>query len=224
MQEAVKINDFFKSKKPLLLVLGNESSDRSELLAAARDLATTDQMILRIKGKSSFEPSALIHSLKKHWAIKIRKSDKPLNEKLNDAIACLEAQQQSCILLIDQAHLLPISMLAALCHLSHQQEGHTISIRIILAGVDSLATKIQALYLKNFAPPPIIKLNPKQQTTPKKQNPANEKSFWQHHRIKSLAAVGLIACSFTLYKVEQNNLPYTHHPQFVKQQKHYHHA
>ncbi len=210
MQEAIQLKHFFQSKKPMLLLLGKHGAQRTEILSQAITFTTPDQMVLRLKGKTTCKPDNLTSIFKKHWAVNIKPSDNRLNTQLDEILECLTRQKQSCVLLIDHANLLPISVLAALCHLSHKQENQFIAIRIILAGHESLASKINALYLKKFAFPPVINLS--SQTLAQKNKAANSKSFWHKHRVKSLAIAGIFVCNLFLWKMQPYSfLKPTHH-------------
>lgn len=215
MQEASRLKQFFQSNKPMLLTLGNHNSSKSNLLSLTTSLVSPDQMILRIKGKSTLTPSHLVELFQKHWAVDIvKKSSQPLNAQFDDILDCLRQHHQSCLLIIDQAHLLPIAVLASLCHLGHQQENQPIAIRVILAGHPELSSKVNALYLKKFAQPPVIMLkdpeiNQSRQT--KNRAPSRLQAGWQRHRVKSVALVSLFACGFFWWKLQSTNLLYPHH-------------
>ena len=217
MQEALELKKFFDTKKPMLLLLGEKNNSRANVLEKAATFTTPDQMVLRLKGKPTCQPKTLAELVHKHWAVNIDiDNDSRLNTQFNEIIECLTSQKQSCVLLIDHAHQLPISVLAALCHISHQQENKFIAIRIVLAGQASLGSKINALYLKKFAFPPVITIP--EITPPKKRKPANQRRFFQNHKIKIIAGVGLVFSSVTLWQIEQHT-PSLYNTHYTTQHK-----
>ena len=112
----------------MMLVLGKNNQSRSTLLAETTPFIHTDQMLLKVKGKSTLKPTEFVSLFKKHWAINEQlDTQAPLNSQLATVLDCLSKNQQSCVLVIDYAHLLPISVLAAICHLSFRQENQSIS-------------------------------------------------------------------------------------------------
>ena len=225
MQEALQLKAFFQSKIPMLLLLGKHNAQRGALLTQATTFPTPDQMVLRLKGKTTYEPSTLAALFQNHWAIHIKLSDNRLDAQFDEILACLTAQKQSCVLLIDHANLLPIPVLAALCHLCYKQENQFIAIRIILAGQESLTPKIDALYLKKFAFPPVITLpNMAPKRHVKKKNQPGQKSLWQRHRVKSMAVASLFVSCMVLWNVEHHGFIALNHHDVVHEQKQVFHA
>jgi len=203
------LTDFLTSEKPMLLILGNRGSDKTKLLSDAVSHCDPSTMILRLKGRMRLHPTVLPELFRKHWAVATNENDR-LNESLNSIIQCLHTQQQTCLLLIDNAHLLSIAVLAALCHLAHQQENKRVVIRMVLAGNAELVSKINALYLKKFTRPPTIRLpDPIPQNHMRRFSFASPKQFFsvaiQAHSIKIISAATLILVGFFFWKMEHGH-------------------
>lgn len=211
MQDATSLKTFFHSEKPLLLIVGKRGSDKTKLLSQAITYCDPAHMMLRLKGQMQLRPIALTELFRKHWAVTVTDHNK-LNESLEEIISCLNAKRQTCLLLIDNAHLLSIAMLAALCHLSHQQEKKRIAIRIILAGQAELISKTNALYLKKFTRPPMIRLPDPAPviSLPRFSLLSFPKKFFhviaKTHPIKIMTVAGLIFTGFFGWKMQNSTL------------------
>lgn len=201
MQDAVELKSFLHSPKPMLLIIGKTGGHKTPLLPKAISFSDPNHMVLRLKGRPNLQPAILTTLLSKHWAIQATKSiDDESHETLDHMLNCLYAQNQTCLLLVEQAHLLPVSILTALCHLSQQQENKTVRIRMILVGYPELISKIHALYSKKFSHPHIIYLSTLK----------NSHKKWDRYRqtpqIKIIAAFLLIMSGFLWWKTEENRV------------------
>ncbi len=154
MRDTDELKNFLQSTDPMLLILGTTGGRKIPLLTQAISFSSPNQMVLRLKGRSNLQPSVLTELLSKHWAVQFDGiTTGNLNDALNRIIDCLRARKETCLLLVEQAHLLPTSILDALCHLSQQQANKSVTIRIILAGYQELISKINMLSLKKFEKP-----------------------------------------------------------------------
>ncbi len=203
MQDAIALKQFLQSVNPLLLILGTIGSRKTDLLSKAIDYSDPNHMVLRLKGRSNLPPSILMTVFSKHWALKTVGDEAiGINEKLNCIIKCLEEQQQHCLLLVEQAHLLPMTILNALCHLNHIQENKSIAIRIILVGYPELASKISALTSKNAGELNVIYLN----KMPTQSIPQKREPFWQTRSVKTVAVLVLCMSGFLWWKMQESRV------------------
>ena len=201
MQDAFELKNFLHSPKPTLLIIGKTRSHKTHLLSKAISFSDPNHMVLRLKGRSNLQPSTLTTLFSKHWAIQSSETDElESHAQLDHALNCLYLQNQTCLLLVEQAHLLPISVLTALCHLSHQQENKSICVRIILVGCPELVSKINALYPKKFPLPNAIYLA-EITNTPKKR-----KRYWQTQGAKTMMALTLCMSGFLWWKMQENSV------------------
>ena len=158
MQDATELKQFLESTRPMLLALGNTRDQQSEFLEKLTALSNPNHIIFQLKAHAHLQPPVLIKLLSKHWATREKiGNDKRFNKTFVDILDCFYAQEQTCLLYIKKAHLLSISVLAALCYLAQQQESRP-CIKIILIGQAELVSKINALYLKKFMKPEVVRL------------------------------------------------------------------
>ena len=201
MQDAVELKSFLHSPKPMLLIIGKTGGHKTPLLSKAIAFSDPNHMVLRLKGRSNLAPSILTTLFSKHWAIQAtQSSDEESHKTLDHALNCLYAQNQTCLLLVEQAHLLPISILTALCHLSHQQENKSICVRMILVGYPEVISKINALYLEKFSRPPVIYLTAPMNATKKWDR------YWQTRQIKIISTLVLCMSGFLWWKTQENRV------------------
>lgn len=156
MRDTDALKDFLQSDESMLLITNEVGERKTPLLTKAITLSNPDHMVFRLKGRPNTQPAALANLLSKHWAVQFDANQTSISEKLSAAINCLNTHKQSCLLLVEQAHLLPMAVLNTLCHLSHAQTNKPAVVRIILAGYPEFISKINAFHFKNFASPRVI--------------------------------------------------------------------
>jgi hypothetical protein len=88
--------------------------------------------------------------LSKHWTTKSINEEQRLENQLDEVLNELAKHNQSCILVIDDAQLLSLSMLAALTHLATQQNGKKIHLHLLLSGRPILSEKMNSLQTKDI--------------------------------------------------------------------------
>ena len=129
---------FLQSNTPLLLVIGEGSSSKSQLLSQLVADVQVDQRVIRLQGERHLQPAQLTTLLSRHWGLNIDLSNASYRHQLDAVITDLTHKQQSCVLIVDDAHRLPISTLAALSHLTIKQDNGTVYLHVLLLGKPEL--------------------------------------------------------------------------------------
>lgn len=138
---------FLHSDEPLLLIVGQRHSGKSELLSALVDKIQVSRPVMRLRGKANLTPTDLTELLSKHWAIDLDRQRKRVQESLDAVLLQLQQHDQRCVLVVEHAHLLSLSVLAAIVHLALTQsesEGET-RLHVVLSGQASLVESLQRL-------------------------------------------------------------------------------
>lgn len=144
------IRRFFHSSSSLMTIVGEKNSGKTELLANIVLQMRESRPIIRLEGKTGLYPSQLVDVLSKHWAIHQADKHQRVETQLDEMIQNLSKHTSSFILIIDDAHLLSLSVLAAISHLVTQQEGNKVYLHILLSGQPILAEKINSLLTKEI--------------------------------------------------------------------------
>lgn len=199
------IHDFLRADKPLMLVLGDKGSGKTQLLNNTVQAIQISKHVIRLQGSEQIQPQQLIQVLSKHWAIRINHDEKKLKTQLEYILNALKKHDQHCLLVVDDAHKLPFSVMAALLHLAILQENKNIHLHLLLSGHNALGDKMQNLQI---SPIPCIYLNATapavtRSTTPKikhikqqqreNKTPTWQQSFWQKHGIKTFSIFAMIS-------------------------------
>lgn len=170
------LQTFVRSQKPLLLVIGERHSGKSKTLNDIVSQLKVSRHIIRMQGTPNIHPNQLATLLSKHWAAKISDEHARLENQLHEIVLGLSKHSQDCILLIDDAHLLSFSVLAAISHLANMQEHMKVHLHIVLSGHNPLINRMQSLQTRKI---PVIQLGeasePMETPTPApKEKPADK--------------------------------------------------
>lgn len=145
MQELKTLKEFIHSPDALMLVLGEAGSGKTELLETLVNDVTAARSVIYLHGRQHIKPRFMIQNLSQHWNISVEDHGEPLVEQLRMLIDGLIRKNHFGTLVIDDAHLLPFSILAALVHIVIQQDK-TCHLHLILAGRTSLEDKVRTLH------------------------------------------------------------------------------
>jgi type II secretory pathway predicted ATPase ExeA len=147
------IKNFSKSDAPLMLVLGEAGSGKSELLQQTEEQLTSANVV-RLHGKQHIKPRFMVQELSSHWHIPVVDHGEPLVDQLHTLVNGLIREKRLGFLIVDDAHLLPYSVLAALVHIAIAQENGC-HLHLLLSGRVSMLDKIKTLHDQDF---PLISL------------------------------------------------------------------
>lgn len=218
------LTHFLDSRKPLILVIGEQGAGKSALVAELAKIARHKTHTIYLGSRHDLQPSVLVAALSQHWASKQINKQATLEQQLQQILLGLARHNQSCLLVIDDAEQLPLPILIALAHLTELQRSIAVHLHIILLGKQSLATKINTLREQPF---PQITLKPNVEfhltkthdlkhtpytqvdktriadvcNQPNTDAPATRPLlyYWQQHGVKSMALVGLLVIGFTMH-------------------------
>ncbi len=138
-----------------MLVLSRVGNAKRVLLDKACDIIKLEKPVIFLDGKDHLKPHDVITALSWQWQIDVTASGALITEQLDDLLTALKSQNQAGVLIIDDAHLLPFSVLAALIDAAIKQTEQC-CLHLILAGRESLKDKVATLYDQDI---PTIELN-----------------------------------------------------------------
>ncbi|MCB1826933.1 MAG: AAA family ATPase, partial [Coxiellaceae bacterium] len=142
------IKQFLYSPQPLMLIVGEKDSGKTKLLTDIMLQMRASRNVVRLQATPNLRPSQLIIAVSKHWALDHNDDEERIENQLEKMLAGLATQQQSGLLIIDDAHLLSLSMLAAISHLVTQQEKEQTHLHILLTGRPLITEKMNTLQTK----------------------------------------------------------------------------
>jgi len=150
LQQLNSIKRFLQSHNPLMLIVGEKDSARNNLLTDIVLQMRVSRHIIRLQSHHSIHPSQLVKVLSKHWAINNIDKNQRIENQLDQMLGGLAEHNQSCILVVDDAHLLSLSVLAGLSHLATQQDGNKVHLHLLLSGRPILSEKMNSLQTKDI--------------------------------------------------------------------------
>ncbi len=139
---------FLQSENPLMLIIGEQGSGKTDLLSNIVSRTQISRHVIRFQGNADTHPEDLTKLLTKHWAANITDDDAPLESRLYDILLSLTEHGAHCVLVVDDAHLLSFSTLAALSYLAISQDHMKVHLHLLLSGRPELPDKIQRLQTK----------------------------------------------------------------------------
>jgi len=151
-----RLQQFLNGSDPLLMLIGEAGSGKTSLLNELIERSTPHQNIIRIKGNEELNANRLADILAAHWDIPTTNKPSRLENELQTLLLELTEKQQQSVLVIDDAQRLSYTVLAALVHLSTQQDHTPVYLHIILSGRPLLKERIASLVSKNRVIPRIF--------------------------------------------------------------------
>ncbi|QLH41575.1 MAG: AAA family ATPase [Coxiellaceae bacterium] len=124
---------FCRGSNPLLLIEGELGSGKTMLLAQFLGQLDSRLNVFQMKGKATCNAYQLVADIAQGFQLPIVLSQPGLQAQLNAELAAMREMQKDCVLIIDDADLLPTETLAALMHLIIAQDRTHIHLHIILA-------------------------------------------------------------------------------------------
>ena len=145
LQQLNVIKRFLQAERPLMLIVGEKDSGKTKLLTDITLQMRISRHVVRLQATPNLNPSQLIAAIAKHWEIRHADQHERIEKQLDEMLGELIDNKRACILIIDDAHLLSLSVLAALSHLVTQQAGKRVYLHILLTGRPMLTEKINSL-------------------------------------------------------------------------------
>lgn len=160
MQDAAQLKQFLQCNQPMLLVSCNNRAEKSLFLSNLISHCDPQKIFFRLKGRLNLHPTLLTELFSKHWAVNSHAANrKKTGISFDHIFASLKTHGQHCLLIVERAHLLPISILEMLCRLADHQTINGTHIQIILLGHPEIIPTINKLYLGNINIPAILQLS-----------------------------------------------------------------
>ncbi len=207
------LNHFIQNNKPLMLVLGEASEEKTTLFSHFISENSLSRELAEIKGDENLTTAQFIAALTRRWEAPIDKSSTNYREVLDQFLTSLNERDASVIVIIHDADQLPLSTLSAISHLSIKQEGRPVSIYFILAGGMLLHANMRSLqnreipFIRLEDRVPVSSVSEPMLTSPKKYEDvpiratkeSNQKPPADKHWIKSISLVLLVLVGLFLW-------------------------
>lgn len=127
------LQGFCRGSQPLLLIEGEFGIGKSMLLAQFLTQLSDDTIAYQIKGRSVITAAQLIAEVAQGFQLPMVLSQPTLLQQMDAELATLQRMQKTCLLVIDDADLLPTETLAALIHLTTAQNKNDIHLYLLLS-------------------------------------------------------------------------------------------
>lgn len=125
------LHSFCEGKQPLLLIQGEAGVGKSMLIANFVTQLSALTTVANIKGRATITPSQLISVISHDLQLSLLLSQPSLFDQVQTALNMLQQTRKHCLLIIDDADLLPAETLSVLTQFALQQREH-INLYIIL--------------------------------------------------------------------------------------------
>lgn len=145
LEHLKQIQQFSCGDEPLMLVLSRVGNAKRVLLDNACDTIKVEKPVIFLDGKDHLKPHDVITALSWQWQIDVTGSGASLEDQLQALLNVLQQQKKASVLIVDDAHLLPFSILTALIQTATLQIEQC-HLHLILAGRESLKDKVASLY------------------------------------------------------------------------------
>lgn len=154
-QQVETIIDLLNEKNPLLCLIGETDSGKTRVLTALKEKLEDSHEIIHLHAHENLQPADLVDKLCQHCTMHLHSKFNRLERQLHEVLVSLTEHHKTCVLIIDDAHTLNYSILAALTHLAIEQENMQINLYTVLSGHIELKDKLSSLTARPF---PEIKL------------------------------------------------------------------
>lgn len=138
------LQNFYHSKNVLLAIIGVTGSGKSTLLKQFITQLGNNAQIHQVEGQSDFDQSMLVETLASGFKLSIP-DEESAEEQLDAQLVEIQQSKKTCLLVIDNAHLLPSETLQAICDLIAQQSSNQMRLHVLLAGEISLQARFDVL-------------------------------------------------------------------------------
>lgn len=143
------LQHLINSENVLLAVIGGEGLGKTTLVAQFAQMYSDSYLIHSFQADSLFSTRKLVRELEAGFGLKAPNNETP-EEQLDVQIADVQHKENTCLLIIDDAHFLPLETLNSLLFLLKQQSKNQMRLHIILFGDKNLQTKLVNLTKQNM--------------------------------------------------------------------------
>lgn len=131
-------------KNQLMLVTGENGAGKTTLADLLVKQMGDGMTISRLSAEANFDVSRLIEWISDAFCVAWQVGQ-PLEQMLDEELNALQLKDKPCLLVIDNAHLLPVETLEALLYLLGQQSEHQMHLHVLLLADPSLEQTFQRL-------------------------------------------------------------------------------
>lgn len=128
----------------LLAVIGGEGHGKTTFAAQISQVFNGSYLIHCFEADSLFSTRKLVRELEAGFNLKAPMNEAP-EEQLDAQIAEVQHKENTCLLIIDDAHFLPLETINSLLFLLNQQSKNQMRLHIILFGDKNLQAKLANL-------------------------------------------------------------------------------
>jgi len=144
MKHLDRLKQFLRSNDPLLLVVGNGGRGKTTLLRQASEQTPSALPIVYVPGRSTMRIAGLMSQLSGVWELPLESSRLSADKQIDLLLHHLMQRQQKGVLIIDDAHLLPYSLLSVLVRVVLEQSDDCY-LQCVLSGRLSFVDKVRVL-------------------------------------------------------------------------------
>ena len=142
-----KLLRFISSRNPFFLISNNLGCGTTKLIILLANVFSKKRHIIHIKAHRHFKPKQLITLLTKACKSPPHNNRNKIHFILKRIITHIDQKPHKYLIIVDDAHLLPFSILAALFHISLLQDASTVKLKLLLSGKPEIASKINDLIM-----------------------------------------------------------------------------
>lgn len=138
------LQHLINNENVLLAVIGAEGSGKTTFAAQLSQMFNDSFQIHSFAADSLFSTRKLVRELEAGFNLKAPLNEAP-EEQLDAQISEVQHKEQTCLLIIDDAHFLPLETINSLLFLLKQQSRNQMRLHIILFGDKNLHAKLANL-------------------------------------------------------------------------------
>lgn len=135
-------------KNQIMLVTGESGSGKTTLAELLLNQIGDTMTVARLSAEANFDVTRLVEFLSDAYGVPWQ-PDQALEQMLDEELSAMQLKDKPCLLVIDNAHLLPVETLEALLYLVGQQSDHQMHLHVLLLADPTLLQTFQALLEPN---------------------------------------------------------------------------
>ncbi len=135
------VQHLIKNENALLAIIGVEGQGKTTFANQVSQLFDESFQLHRFDADSLYSTRKLVRELELGFQLKVMPNESP-DEQLDAQIAEVQHKEKMCLLIIDDAHFLPLETINSLIFLLKQQSKNQMKLHIILFGDKNLQAKL----------------------------------------------------------------------------------